>query len=197
MTFCLKARPSPLIIMDEVKQEPAPKKRRAARKNTAPKRKLKNIENSPPSPYEKLSINQWQVIWMILSGKSVKEISKTLGIPEQTIYNWQTRNEPVAINFREALSEEIRLRNNYAREKGQVLVVRFYNVLEQWIIRLEKQNGKVDPKHVSNVASILNASKWMFKDKSQEDLDKKRQDILSGLEALIEEKLTEGQITRD
>lgn len=178
--------------MEEPKiEKPSPKKRAAPKKKKPSLKKRAAVQDFPPSPYDKLSVMQWHTLWLILSGQTVKQISKILSIPEQTIYNWQTREEPVSMNFRAALSEEIRVRNNYAREKGQVLVVRFYNVLEQWIIQLEKQNGKVDPKHVSNVASILNASKWMFKDKTETDLDKKRQSILSGLEALIEEKVTE------
>jgi len=185
--------------MEETKPTQAPKKKAAPKKKKAPTKKKGKVASEPAyplNPHTKLSIDQWHCLWLTLAGQTVKQIASTLNISEQTIYSWQTRNEPAAINYREALAEEVRVRNDFAREKAQTIVVKFYDVLDAWVDKLKKQKGSLDPKHVANIVAILNASKWMFKNETKTDEDdKKKAALINAFEQFIKEEITNQQIS--
>ena len=187
-----------LLMEEEIKKSPPKKK---VKKPTAKKKKdvkPKSIAslNTPPddNPYPKLTVLQWQTVWLLLTGMEVKDVAKKLQIHEHTIYNWKSRNDQAGINFREAIKEEIKARNEHAREEAKGIISDAFIVLRQWMTSLKKRNGFVDPKHISNVMSMLNSSKFMFKDESQVEEDKKKQELLTAFEQFVREEITNAQI---
>jgi hypothetical protein len=183
--------------MTEKTKKPAPKKRSAPKKRLYPKKKTRVNVNETIFSGLNLSKDQILVLTEFFSGsRNWAEVSEKTGIPHSTIHNW--KRIPMG-PFNHAIERHRSLNFEMLHDVTIKNVNGASVCLSDWLQSLRKKKGDLDPSEAKILIQFLSITGGIQKidNSSKADLDKKRQTILSGLEALIEEKITEEMMTRE
>ncbi|EKR57157.1 helix-turn-helix domain-containing protein [Leptospira interrogans] len=143
------------------------------------------------NPHKNINFEQFQAIFLLLDGATIKDTARQIAVSESTVKRWLYSDEPVGINFRSAYEKEAGQRIEAMRINADTIASDLYSVFNDWISKLKKKKGKLNPKEVQQVLSYLTNSKYLFKNKIEAEAESSRKKILSGLESLLEEKLIE------